>query len=232
MQRIAIAVTGYPGSGSTTFGKNIAKVLGFPPPFYAGSVVRCLAEKIEENGRNTVLAMPKKELRAMVAEMMRSGRVPLRPNIAEEYARFPQELDRLIEEIQFDLLKEEAIGVHEGRMAAHLVRQLKTAGEAPDKLFIRICCVAEEEERMKRLKSRDEYGGKSIEEVRQESNARLATERVRYKELYGIDDHLAAEHFDFVVDTTHFSREENLARALAEIERLHPGLLAQFIPEK
>lgn len=232
MQRIAIAVTGFPGSGSTSFGKNIAKALGFPPPFYAGGVVRCLAEKIEGMGRDALLALPKDELKSTVMEMMRSGRVPPRPNIGEEYVRFPHELDLLIEEIQLDLLRDEVVGVHEGRMAAHVVRQLKTAGEAPDKLFIRICCIAEEEERIRRLKNRDEYQEKPFEVVRQESAERLATERERYRKLYGVADHLAPEHFDIVVDTTHFSQEENLGRVLREIESLHPGLLAQFIPEK
>ncbi|GEM_PF-3837231 len=232
MQRVGFSISGLPGSGSTTTGKDLAKVFGLPPPFYSGGVARCLAEKRERMGEKALVAMQKGFLKAVIVDMMRTGEVPPRPNIAADYATFPREFDLLIDEVQQELLEHESTKVHEGRMVPHLVKRLQDEGRAADKLFIKIFCIAEAEERIRRLQTREEYRGMTLDYVRQETEKRLAIERRRYQELYSVEDHIHLGHFDIIHDTTLFSPEEGLVELLRKVENLHPGLLAQFIPEK
>lgn len=236
-QRVAFSISGLPGSGSTTCGNNLAATLGLGKPYYSGGAARCLSQKREEIGEEPIVAMyhdsqGRIKLRAMIAEMMVIGAIPARPRIADEYATFPEEFDFLIDEVQKEILEQEHVAVHEGRMVPHLVAQLRSEWRASDKIFIRIFCVADGDERMRRLKNRDEYKDKPIDHIKTETRRRLATEQERYRNLYGVQDHTALEHFDIVIDTTRLSKEETLHEALRGIENLHSGLLAQFLPEK
>jgi len=45
------------------------------------------------------------------------------------------------------------------------------------------------------------------ENITSSISSRLLSERKRYKELYGIEDHRAPEHFDLVIDTANFPVE-------------------------
>lgn len=238
MRRVAFVFSGLPGSGSTTGGKNLARLLDLGEPYYSGGAARCLAQKREEIGEEILCQMYRDEnggrekLEAMIAGMMVAGEIPARPLLDQEYATFPPEFDFVLDGVQRRLLEEEQAAVHEGRMAPHLVKQIKDLGRAADKVFIRIFFVADEEERVRRLNGRDEFKDQAPEFIRERTAKRLATERARYRELYGIENHVASEHFDIILDTTHFSKEETLQELLRRIEGLHPGLLAQFIPEK
>lgn len=236
---VALSVSGEPGSGSTTCGRWLGIKLGLGQPHYSGGAARCLSQKREEIGEQAIVQMyhdkdrdGRSRLRAMIANMMTAGNVPPRPNIAAEYATFPPEFDFIIDEVQEELLGREASAVHEGRMVPHLAEKVKSFGRVPNKIFIKIFCVAEEEERVRRLKNRAEYKDMPPEQIKRETQERLATEQRRYRELYGIEDHIGLRHFDIVVDTTHLSPEEVLQETFRRIEDLHPGLLAQFIPEK
>ena len=238
-KRVAFSVSGQPGSGSTTAGKILAKTLGLGDPFYSGGTARCLAQKRDEVGEKEIVQMyrdgkgeGRKRLRAMIASMMTTGSVPPRPNIATEYATFPPEFDFIIDEVQEELLEHGASAIHEGRMVPHLAKKIQDAGRAPGKLFVKIFCVADETERTRRLKNRAEYKDTPPEQIKRETQERLATEKKRYRELYGIEDHVDLSHFDIVVDTTRLLPEEVLREMLQKIEELHLGLLAQFIAEK
>lgn len=242
---IAFSISGLPGSGSTTCGRNLAKTLGLNLPYYAGGAARCLAELREQIGEETICTMYRDhneacedscgrgKLKEMVADMMISGHIPSRPNIAAEYASFPPEFDFVIDEVQRELLAREHTAVHEGRMVPHLVRQIKDAGQAPiNKLFVKIFCTATEEERMQRLQKRDEYSTVPLERIKSETDQRLETERTRYRALYGIENHVALEHFDIVLDTTLLSPDGTLVQLLQRIEDLYPGLLAPYLQNR
>lgn len=51
-------------------------------------------------------------------------------------------------------------------------------------------------------------GAESAEDIYQKITARLESERKRYREFYGIEDHTAHSNFDLVIDTN----ENNLER--------------------
>lgn len=72
----------------------------------------------------------------------------------------------------------------------------------------------------KRQLLRKENFGKSLAEMRALTTERLAVEKKRYRDLYGIEDHLGESHFDIVLDTTGISPDEVVKRAEAELARL------------
>lgn len=228
MPRLGIALTGFPGSGSTTLGKNIARALNLPPPYYAGGVVRWLCGEIAVRGIGAVInASPDEILQAIEC-----GKISERKDIAIEYSEFPEELDRLVDEVQYKLLEEKEAGVHEGRITPHLAHRLKQEGRAGDKIFIKICCTVDPREGAKRQRKRKENHGKDIALIIEETIRRLCVEQERYRLLYNIKDPLHERHFDIVINTTALSEEETTLQALRKIEELHPGLLAHFVKEK
>lgn len=226
MARIGILVTGYPGSGSTTLGKNIARELGWPLPYYSGGIVRWLAEKIEKQGRETFLSKTDEEIVLEISIALKSGEIPNRPSIAEEYKTFPPRLDLLVDSIQEKLIEDLDRGVHEGRLAWFFAKKLREEGRAADKLLISICCVVDPLVGAERQGKRPENSGKTIRQIFQETEERLSHERKRYFELYGITGHLARTNFDIVIDTTDLLQEGACALAFHEIDGRHPRLFS------
>lgn len=228
MQRIGIAVTGYPGSGSTSLCENLTSKFGWPPHYYAGGVIRWLTDKIETVGVERVLQMTPQEISAA----FESSKIVRQPNIASAYRDFPQDLDRLVDEVQESLLLTKSVGVHEGRMAPHLVDKIRRSGHAHDKVFLKICCTVNSWEGARRQLNREENKGKTRETTFRETEERLRWERERYKTLYGIEDHLEKRFFEVVIDTTRLSKEEVCLAALRGIEDVHPGILAPHLKEE
>lgn len=228
MQRIGITVTGFPGSGSTTLGKNLASTLQWPPPYYSGGVVRWLTGEIERRGIDAVRQVSAAEVYAA----MDSGKISLQPNIANAYKEFPTELDILVDQVQKQFLEEKQVGIHEGRVAAHLAAALDHEGRLPEKIFIKILCEVAPEIGAGRLQNREENMRRSVVQLMHETELRLLWERERYWSLYKISDHLSREHFDVIIDTSHYSPEEVLMEALRGVEHLHPGLLAHHLPQE
>ena len=224
MARVGILVTGYPGSGSTTLGKNIARELGWPLPYYSGGVVRWLAEKIEKLGRKNFLAKTDEQITQDIVAALKSGEIPNRPSIAEEYRTFPPRLDLLVDSIQEKLIEELDCGVHEGRLAWFFAKKIRKEERASDKIFISICCVVDPVVGAERQCKRPENARKTIPLVLQETSERLSHEQRRYFELYGIIDHLALTNFDIVIDTTDLLPKEVCARAFHELDHRYPGL--------
>jgi len=67
----------------------------------------------------------------------------------------------------------------------------------PDSVKIKLAC--DDDERLRRISNRD---GISIDEARMETIDREESIKLRYKNIYGIDDFSNDDHFDFVLDTT------------------------------
>lgn len=226
MQKLAIVVTGFPGAGSTSLCENLITKFGLPRHYYAGRVVRWLTVLCEARGRESVLDMTPEE----IMWAMESGREATQQNIARAYRNFPPELDRLVDLVQQSLLEKKTFGVHEGRMAPHLVYRLRQEGKALDKKFITILCTVDPTIGAKRHQRKEENKGKSVAKIMKENSDRVSDEEARYKTLYGIQKHLSPEHFDIVVDTTPFSKDETCVEVLKQIENIHPGLLASYLP--
>lgn len=190
--------------------------------------MRWLCGEIAIRGVGAVInASPEEILQAIEC-----GKISERKDITIEYSEFPEELDRLVDEVQYKLLEEKEAGVHEGRITPHLAHRLKQERRASDKVFIRICCTVDLHEGAKRQRNRKENHGKDTALIIEETIRRLRVERERYRRLYNIKDHLHEKHFDIVIDTTALSKEETTLQALRKIEELYPGLLAHFVREK
>jgi len=61
--------------------------------------------------------------------------------------------------------------------------------------------------------------GKTIDEMAAADAAREKMERGRYKMLYGIENHLAPEHYDIVLDTSSLAEDEVFQKIFAEISK-------------
>ena len=59
----------------------------------------------------------------------------------------------------------------------------------------------------------------SEQEILQKITHRLASERKRYKELYGIEDHTAHSNFDLVIDTNENNLEQVAERVVREYKK-------------
>lgn len=229
MKRVGIVVTGFGGSGSTTLCKKLAtEAFGLPRHYYAGGIIRWLVGLIEKQGVETVRAMNNLEL----LEAFETGEISFQPNIAAAYRDFPPDLDQRVDQIQELLLEQKDFGVHEGRIAPHAAKKLQREGRAADKLFIKILCEVDPWIGAERQLERPENKGKSADQVFAETRERLRWERERYLALYGIENHLAREHFNIVINTTVFSPEKVFMESLRLMEDLYPGVLAPYFKEK
>jgi len=172
MQRVAIVISGQPGSGSTTLAKNMAKKLGWPAPFYSGGIVREIMASAEKVGRDKILTMPPEKIQKMMkSKKILSYRKPL------SYKDFPAKLDLIIDRVQKELLEQEKFGVHEGRIAWFLADSIKNSGKAPDKIFIKICCVVDKTVGAERLQKRKKGSLPiTVAEIVKETEQRLKEE--------------------------------------------------------
>ncbi len=122
----------------------------------------------------------------------------------EEEPELEKEIDRKQEEM---MLQNDNIIV-QGRMAPFLRCGFKA---------INIYIAVDAMEGARRMSSRPEYLGKTMEEVARMAEKRVATERERYGNLYGLKDHLDKSKFDIVLDTTNLRPMAALAELVVMI---------------
>ncbi len=67
-------------------------------------------------------------------------------------------------------------------------------------------------------KSEARYEFTSEESVAKSIDTRLAIERIRYANLYGIDDHTAHENFDLVINTSAPEYDEQIEKVVEKIQ--------------
>lgn len=65
-----------------------------------------------------------------------------------------------------------------------------------------------------RSAQRPENAGRTIAEIRRANTARTSVEVERYRNLYRIDNVLDPVHYDYVLDTSHLTEEEVLAKII------------------
>lgn len=124
------------------------------------------------------------------------------------------QVDKEIDAVQEKMGKEEDDFVLESRLAWYFV---------PDSIKIKFDC--ELDERIRRIASvnsteRIAYAQEDFEVTKEKTLKRFADHQARIRELYGIEDLVADEHFDITIDTTHIPADEVARQAITQIEKL------------
>jgi len=111
-------------------------------------------------------------------------------------------VDEEIDLFQKEMGKNENNFILESRLAWYLV---------PNSIKIKFD--ADEDERMKRISTDDSkrriaYKRESFEKTKQKTRKRARAHQERIFEIYGIEDMMANNNFDFVIDTTNLTPDE------------------------
>jgi CMP/dCMP kinase len=116
-------------------------------------------------------------------------------SIEEFYASLSAEpeLEKSVDEKLGALMQKQDNLVMEGRVLPFLPSPFKT---------VNILLTVDEHEGARRALERPENAGRTLEDMAHQTAGRLSTERKRFQDLYGIEDHLDPKHFDIALDTT------------------------------
>ncbi len=122
------------------------------------------------------------------------------------------EFDRSVDAMQSTLMKEKDDFVIQARLAFHFAKQ---SGKPHVNILLQV------DPRVSAQRKVDEggYPGKTVEDVMALHAMREDSERLRYRTLYGVNDHLDPANFDIVCDTTPMDRDQVTAFVLAEIRK-------------
>ncbi len=120
--------------------------------------------------------------------------------IEEFYAKMKAdpELEKSIDRKQEALMMAEDNLVVDGRLAA-----FQNTVFPAFNIFLKVGRL----EGARRQKLRSENRHRELEEVAASTDERMANERARYKDLYGIEDHMDESRFDYVLDTTELDED-------------------------
>lgn len=118
------------------------------------------------------------------------------------------ELEREVDDRQTKLMNTQDNYVVEGRMAPFLPATFPV---------VNVLFTVADEARYLRQSQREENIGKTLEEVRHQSEVRLVAEKEHYKRLYDIDDHFDPAKFHIIIDTTNLTAEEVLNKMVADL---------------
>ncbi len=121
------------------------------------------------------------------------------------------ELEKSIDARQEKLMNERDNLIVEGRMAPFLSCAFKT---------INVKIAVSPGEGARRQLLRKENKNKALSEMIILSEERMNQERERYRALYGIDDYLADERFDIILDTTELDVDEAFEELLKAVNKL------------
>jgi|SRR3989338_1983603 len=119
------------------------------------------------------------------------------------------ELEKSVDDRQIKLMVTCDNLVAEGRITAFLPCAFK-----PVNLFIKV----DEEVGVRRQMNRPENQGKTFEEMLVLTRERVENEKERYKNLYGILNHLDEKCYDIVIDATDLFPDELFEETVRQIE--------------
>jgi len=119
------------------------------------------------------------------------------------------EMEKEIDERQAKLMATYDNFVVEGRMAPFLPATFPV---------VNVLFKVDDEARYLRQSQRPENLGKTLDEIRHQSEVRLVEEREHYKRLYDIDDHFDPTAFDVIIDTTDLDQDQVLQKMLDELQ--------------
>ena len=116
------------------------------------------------------------------------------------------ELEREIDAAQEQLMLNQDNIIVQGRMAPFL-----GCGFEKINVYIAVDSLVG----AKRMSSRPEYQGKTMEDIAEMARKRVVIERERYQKLYRVINHLDISKFDAWIDTTHMTEDESLVRLMS-----------------
>ena len=150
-----------------------------------------------------------------VSQLFRSLAAKEGLTIDEFYPKLKHDprLERSIDDLQAKLFREKDNLVAQGRIAWHF------AAQSPFRA-VNVFLAVNPEIGAERISDRPEYIGKNNAEIVRLIAARETEERMRYKNLYGIEDHLDPKHYNLLVDTTHLTPDEVTAAILEHSQPL------------
>jgi len=133
--------------------------------------------------------------------------------IEEFYADLKNDpkLEQSVDERQAKLMREKDNLVVQGRVAWFFAKgSLSTVFN----IFLAVDPIIGAE----RTAHRPENTGRAVAEVKRANADRTRVEVERYRNLYGIDNVLDAGHYDYVLDTSHLTEDEALAKIIEKIK--------------
>lgn len=119
------------------------------------------------------------------------------------------DMEKLIDQEQAELMLTKNNLIIQGRMAPFLSSSFQKIN-----VLLKVNDVEGARRQMKRPENKD----KTLEEVLKASRIRLKTETKRYKDLYGIKNHLDEKNFDIVINTTGLTEDQVFAIAYMDIK--------------
>lgn len=183
----AITITGKLGAGKSSTAIRLAEELEYQH-LYAGRFFREYAEKHHKTFH----------------ELM------------EDLKDDPQyTIDRDIDGMQFEKLKDSKHFVVEGRVSFHLFpNSFKLFLDVPDEIGAQRIL-----DDLKNNPDRKTERVETLEEVIENMHKRHASEVKRYKALYNLDDHFDPKYFDCIIDTSTKTKEEVVQLIIAEYKK-------------
>lgn len=142
---------------------------------------------------------------------------------AEELSKNP-DLEISVDKKMKDFMGAHPYVVAEGRMTPFF----DIAGIRVLKVYISVS----ESVGAQRLSKRSDYLGLSTEEIIAKVKQTTKNERERYRDLYGIPDHLDKSKFDLVIDTSHLNQEEAFSEFLFRIFEFLKVRASEFLAQK
>ncbi len=170
-----ITITGAPGSGTSTVARILSDRLNLKH-YSAGDIRREIAAK-----------------KGITLEQL---------NKEDEKNH---EADKIADDFQKKLAKEEDDFVFDGRLSAHFIPN-----------SIKILLKVDPEIGAQRVfgKNREVEKYSSTEEAMKKLEERETSDRKRYKEMYGIEDYYDESRFDLVLDTTNTTTQQTIDKIL------------------
>jgi cytidylate kinase len=121
------------------------------------------------------------------------------------------ELERKTDDEQARMMREKDNVIFQGRIAWYFAKKSPF-------LAFNILLTVSPEVGAQRVSRREEYVGKSPEEMLRISAARERAEREHYLTLYGIENFLDPKHYDFILDTSKLTEQEKFNKVLWEVK--------------
>jgi predicted cytidylate kinase len=135
--------------------------------------------------------------------------------IEQFYAELKSEpaIERAVDQRQATMMREHDNLIVQGRVAWYFAKS------SPFKVF-NILLTADPAVGATRVRKKKENIGKTTDEVAIATANREKDERERYAMLYGIEDHLAPPHYDFVLDTSSLTEREVFNKVMTTLTGL------------
>jgi predicted cytidylate kinase len=169
------------------------------------------------SGKTTLAELLSKELgfeQLYMGGIFREMAAEKNLSIEQFYAQLKDDpaTEQAVDNRQATLMREKDNLIVQGRIAWYF------AQGSPSKIF-NIFLAVNPAIGARRSGERKENVGRSADEMVIATAEREKTERERYQMLYGIENYMDPEHYDYILDTSDLKADEALAIVLTEIKK-------------